>query len=130
MIANTQRQQMPPLRCAPVGMTKFMSITSEMGPGLLAEALGKLFLVSVPTLIQDDKRDGNLRPSCLLTPHSPKKLESELSVSGWEGVADCAERARSRELIGGVEVCTIEGVVHLSPELKPRNITKPPVLLN
>ena len=61
---------------------------------------------------------------------SPEELEPELRISGWEGVANCAERARSRKLVRSVEVSVIEGVVHLSPELQPSNLSKPPVLLN
>src|ERR1700754_3411094 len=62
---------------------------------------------------------------------SPKKLETELCISCWEGVPDRAECCyRPGKLIRGIEVRTVEGVVHLCPELESRNLSKPPILLN
>src|SRR5260370_36694012 len=62
---------------------------------------------------------------------SPEEFETELRISGWEGAANCAECcARSRILIGGVEVSAIESVIHFSPELQPGNLSEAPIFLN
>src|SRR5260370_8059221 len=61
---------------------------------------------------------------------SPEELEPELRISGWEGVANRAECCLRGKLVRGVEIRVVEGVVHLCPELQPRNLSQAPIFLN
>lgn len=100
---------------------------------IFAPALGSLVLILAIILREQFtfRRSVPMLDQIHMEFWSPEKLEAKLRISGRESISDCAERgSRPRKLIWGIEVGTVESVIHLRPELQASYVSEVPVLLN